>query len=306
MPLNARLYTALATPFTKEGALDKAAVERLAHYVVEQGSDGLVLMGSTGENPTLTNAEKREVVSVVKAALAGKAVELVVGCSTNNTAETIELVGQTAALGIDGVLVVCPYYNKPSQAGLFAHFDAIAASTDVPIMMYNVPSRTVVAASPETVARLAEKHHHIVGLKQSVPDMDACSHIRRLTPDTFKIWSGDDSLTLPMMALGAYGCVSVAGHLLGAPIKAMIDAAAADDFQTARQRHLACVDLFGELFFLPNPTVLKAVLGQLGVIGPTLRLPLVEPAAEDLGRIKALTKRVQALQAEHQPTTLAS
>lgn len=296
LALDAKVFTAIVTPFQPDGSLDLAALERLIPYVIEQGSNGVVVNGSTGENPTLTPEEKRLMVGRVRELLKGTSVELVVGCSTNNTQETIQNAKEAATWGADGLLVVVPYYNKPSQRGIYQHFSAIAKAVDCPLMLYNVPSRTMVSVSPQTVAELAVDHPNIVGIKQSMPDMEVFSKLRQLTPSGFKIWSGDDSLTLPMMALGAYGIVSVASHFVGRPIRDMVDAMGQNDLDKARALHLACLDVFTECFFLPNPTVVKAVLSQLGVIGPTLRLPLVEPTPEELGRVRVLVEQVKALQ----------
>lgn len=296
-PVDVDLITAIATPFTKEGVIDFAALERLTQHLIDTGSDGILVNGSTGENPTVSQDEKMAILRAVKQTIGSQPVKLIAGSATNDTRSTIDLCRENAKEGVDALLVVTPYYNKPSQQGLLAHYSAIAHGADAPVIIYNIPGRSIINMQPETMATLAERFPNIVGVKQSNPDMDQVSDIRRKTPESFRIWSGDDSMTLPMMTLGAYGTFSVAAHLTGRLIRQMIDAFKARQLETSLELHLKQMDVFKDLFFLPNPTVVKACLAQLGMMEPWMRLPLV-PVEDDAdqARIKRLVERVQQLQ----------
>lgn len=288
---NARLVTAMVTPFQSDGRVDYPALERLANYLVDTGSEGLLVNGTTGESPTLTNDEKLEIVRVVKRAVSGSNVPIMAGAGTNNTASTVEHARKVAALGVDALLIVVPYYNKPSQRGMIAHFSEVARAVEAPIIIYNIPGRCVVNMTAETMAVLAEQHANIIGVKQSNADLDQVGEITRKTPGRFKLWSGDDSLTLPMMSLGAQGVISVASHLAGRQILQMIETIEAGELVDALALQHELLDLFKELFFLPNPTVVKSCLARLGLMGGTMRLPMVEPDATEWQRIDKLLQR---------------
>jgi 4-hydroxy-tetrahydrodipicolinate synthase len=231
----------------------------------------------------------------VKGVIGQQPVKLIAGSATNDTQSTIELSRQTEKAGVDALLVVVPYYNKPSQKGMVAHFGAVAQAVSSPVIIYNIPGRSVVNMTAETMATLANAHDNLIGVKQSNPDMDLVSDIRLKTPSSFRLWCGDDSLTLPMLALGADGVFSVASHVVGTLIRQMVDAFRAQDHKTALALHLQLMPVFKELFFLPNPTVVKTCLSQLGMIEPFLRLPLVAPDADELTRITTLTATIRSL-----------
>jgi 4-hydroxy-tetrahydrodipicolinate synthase len=274
-----RVMTAMITPFDAAGAVHYAEVERLAAHLANHGTDTLVVCGTTGESPTLTWDEEFELFKVVKAAVAGKA-KVMAGTGSNSTSEAITATQKAAALGLDGSLQVVPYYNKPPQEGLYQHFSQIARATDLPIMLYNVPGRTSQNLTPETVARLADVPN-IVAIKEASGNLDQVSQIRRLTPGTFDIYSGDDSLTLPTLAVGGCGVVSVASHLVGPAMQEMIQAFEKGHNEIARQIHLELLPLSKALFSTTNPIPVKAAMGLLGwQVGPC-RPPLCE-APEDV------------------------
>jgi 4-hydroxy-tetrahydrodipicolinate synthase len=269
-----RVITAMVTPFDKEGNVHYAEAERLAAYLVANGSDGIVVCGTTGESPTLSWDEEYQLFQVVKSATAGKA-KVIAGTGSNSTSEAIEATQKAAKLGVDGSLQVVPYYNKPPQIGLYQHFEAIAAACDLPMMLYNIPGRTGQQLEPETVAKLA-KLDQIVAIKEASGNLDIVSQIRSLTPPDFAIYSGDDSLTLPILAVGGVGVVSVASHLVGNQIQAMIRAFESGQNQAATKLHLELLPLFKGLFFAPNPMPIKAALKLQGWEVGGLRLPMCE------------------------------
>jgi 4-hydroxy-tetrahydrodipicolinate synthase len=286
----ARLIPALVTPFHADETLDLAAFERVAHHCIDTGCDGLLVNGTTGEGPTLSLEEKKQLVQAAKRVIAGRNIPLMSGAGSNNTAKSVEEVKAIVAEGVDAILAVVPYYNKPSQAGMIAHFSALAqAAPTTPFVIYNIPGRCGVLMSPETMLTLHTQHPNIIGVKQSHPDMDAVSDIQRLLPPaTWTTWCGDDSLTLPMMALGAKGIISVAAHVAAAPMRLMIDAMAEGKLAEAQQHHYPLMPLFRELFFLPNPTVVKTLLHLKGMCQQSFRLPIIPPDAQELARIQAI------------------
>mgnify|MGYP000711589680 CR=1 FL=1 len=268
------VITAMVTPMVKTGAIDYDSVESLASHLVESGSDALLVAGTTGESPTLTNEEEIELVNSVKRAAANKA-KIILGAGSNSTESAIEYTKFAQKEEVDAILSVVPYYNKPNQRGMIEHFSAVAENTDLPIIMYNIPSRTGVSMLPETAAYLANKYKNIVALKQSCPDMDKVTEMKILCPDDFAIYSGDDSLTLPMLALGAHGVISVASHLFGAEVKSMIRNFKTGELLAARNMHKKLYPAFRKLFMAPNPTPIKAALAYKGFIGDYVRRPLV-------------------------------
>jgi 4-hydroxy-tetrahydrodipicolinate synthase len=276
----------MVTPFTQDGQVDYAVAEQLAEYLVTHGSDGLVLCGTTGESPTLTWDEEYQLFQVVKQAIAGRA-KILAGAGSNSTHEAIEATRKAANLGLDGTLQVVPYYNKPPQEGLYEHFKAIATAVpDLPIMLYNVPGRTGQTLLPETVARLAELSN-IVSLKDAGGNLDHTSLVRRLTPSSFTLYSGDDSLTLPMLAIGAAGVVSVASHVAGDLLKQMIGAFFQGQPQVATEIHLKLMPLFKALFATTSPIPVKAALRLQGWSVGSTRLPLSEVPSEVEAELKA-------------------
>jgi 4-hydroxy-tetrahydrodipicolinate synthase len=281
-----RVITAMITPFDQEGNVHYAEAEKLAAHLVANGSDGIVVCGTTGESPTLSWDEEYQLFQVVKAAVAGKA-KVIAGTGSNSTSEAIEATQKAAKLGVDGSLQVVPYYNKPPQAGLYQHFAAIAAACDLPMMLYNIPGRTGQQLDPETIAKLAQLDG-IVAIKEATGNLDIASQIRKLTPPDFAIYSGDDSLTLPILSVGGVGVVSVASHLVGNEIQQMIVAFESGQNQVATQLHLKLLPVFKGLFFAPNPMPVKAALKLQGWEVGGLRLPMCELPAESLPQLQQL------------------
>ncbi|NJM48011.1 MAG: 4-hydroxy-tetrahydrodipicolinate synthase [Alkalinema sp. RU_4_3] len=280
-----RVMTAMITPFDETGAVNYPEVERLAAHLANQGSDTLVVCGTTGESPTLSWDEEFELFKVVQRAVSGKA-KVMAGTGSNSTSEAIDATRKAAALGLDGSLQVVPYYNKPPQEGLYQHFKAIAQASDLPIMLYNVPGRTSQNLLPETVARLAEVPN-IVAIKEASGSLDQVSLVRRLTPPTFDIYSGDDTLTLPILAVGGCGVVSVASHLVGPRLQEMIQGFEAGQIEKARQIHLELLPLSKALFSTTNPIPVKQAMALLGWQVGQCRLPLGEAPADTVAMVKA-------------------
>jgi 4-hydroxy-tetrahydrodipicolinate synthase len=270
--------TAMITPFTEDGSVNYAVAEALAAHLTQQGTDTLVVCGTTGESPTLTWDEEYQLFQVVQQAVVGKA-KVIAGTGSNSTSEAIAATQKADKLGLDGTLQVVPYYNKPPQAGLLAHFQAIAESSpDLPLILYNVPGRTGQNLHPETVIQLA-KIPNIVAIKEASGNLDQVSQIRRSTPAEFSIYSGDDSLTLPMLAVGAQGVISVASHLAGESIQQMICAFEQGQVQLATQLHLKLFPLFKALFYSTNPIPVKMALRLQGWQVGATRPPLLDDSA---------------------------
>jgi 4-hydroxy-tetrahydrodipicolinate synthase len=269
-----RLLTAMVTPFRPDGEVDLELAARLADHLVANGSDGLVLCGTTGESPTLTWREQHELFAAVKGAVGGRA-SLLAGSGSNCTAEAVEATGEAAALGADGALVVVPYYNKPPQEGLEAHFRAVAmAAPELPLMLYNIPGRTGCSLAPDTTARLLDRPN-VVGFKAASGSTEEVSQLRALCGDRLAIYSGDDALTLPMLAVGAVGVVSVASHLVGPRIRALLQAFLTGDVAAALEEHQQLLPLCKALFCTTNPIPVKAALEISGWPVGTPRLPLL-------------------------------
>jgi 4-hydroxy-tetrahydrodipicolinate synthase len=289
-----RLLTAMITPFDREGNVDYARAEQLAVHLVENGTDTIVVCGTTGESPTLSWDEEYKLFTVLQQAIAGKA-KIMAGTGSNSTSEAIAATEKAAHLGLDGTLQVTPYYNKPPQEGLYAHFRAIAeAAPELPILLYNVPGRTGCKLEPETVAKLAEIPS-IIGIKEATGDLDQASQIRALTPAEFAIYSGDDSLTLPLMAVGAKGVVSVASHLVGNQLQTMMQSFAAGNVQEALRIHIQLFPLFKALFLTSNPIPLKVALRLLGLDTGVVRSPLVSGDADLEAKLKIVLQQVGIL-----------
>ena len=270
----AEVITAMVTPMESTGAIDYDKVESLAAHLIQNGSEALLVAGTTGESPCLTNEEEIELVNSVKRAVENKA-KIILGAGSNSTESAIEYSKFAQKEGVDAILSVVPYYNKPNQRGIVEHFSAIAQSTDLPIILYNIPSRTGVSINPETVAYLANKFDNIVGIKQSCADLDKVTEMKLMCPDNFVIYSGDDSLTLPMLSIGAHGVISVASHLFGSEIKSMIRNFKSGELIAAQNMHKKLYPVFKKLFFAPNPIPVKAALAYKGLIGEYVRKPLV-------------------------------
>ncbi len=268
------IITAMITPMNSKKEIDYNSLEKLLVHLVDNGSDALLIAGTTGESPTLTHEEEVELFSFVKAKVGSKC-KLIMGAGSNCTITAVKATQNAKAAGADAILSVVPYYNKPSQKGLLAHFSTIAESTDLPIILYNIPGRTGISMKPETIAELANKYNNIVAVKQSLADMDIITETRRLCPDDFLIYSGDDSLTLPMMSVGAYGVISVASHVIGKEMKSMINLYKSGRFEEATAMHLKLYPLFKKIFMAPNPVPIKQCLAKMGIIENYVRLPLV-------------------------------
>ena len=284
-----RVITAMVTPMDRALAVDYERAAGLAKRLVDHGSDGLVVSGTTGESPTLTDEERIRLFRTVKQAV-GDRVAVIAGTGTYDTAHSIHLTEEAERAGCDGVLLVNPYYNKPSQEGLYQHFKAIATRTRLPVMLYNIPGRTSVNCEPQTIARLAEVPN-IVAVKEASGNLDQMSHVRRLTPPSFKLYSGDDSLTLPLLAVGGAGVVSVAAHVAGREIGEMIDAFFAGQVGRATELHLRLWPLFKVLFITTSPTPVKAAMALAGFDCGGLRLPLVEATSKEREQIAAVLKQ---------------
>ena len=274
-----RLITAMITPFDDRLQVNYAKAAEVAEHLVQNGTEGIVVAGTTGESPVLSDEEKLRLFATVKEQV-GSRVSVWAGTGSNNTQHSIELSREAEKLGVDGVLLVGPYYNKPSQEGLYQHFRAIAEAINIPAMVYNIPSRTSSNILPETIARLAQIDN-IVALKESSGDMNQVSQLAYLLPEGMKVYSGDDSLTLPMMALGAYGVVSVASHLVGKDIQRMITAFNNGDTREATRIHLALYPIFKGLFITTNPVPLKEAMNILGMEVGGLRLPLTRASQQE-------------------------
>lgn len=269
------VVTAMVTPMNANREVDYNKAEELAKYLASNGSEALLVAGTTGESPTLTHEEELELLSTVKRAAAGKA-KVIFGAGSNSTETAVKMTKLAYKEGVDAILSVVPYYNKPNQQGIIEHFGAIAKAVDIPIIMYNIPGRTGVNMTPQTAAFLAKEYSNIVALKQSFPDMDTITELRSLCPEDFAIYCGDDSLTLPMLSLGAHGVISVASHVVGDEIKSLIHNFKSGQIKAARNMHQNLYPLFRKLFMAPNPVPVKAVLSRLKIIENYVRRPLVE------------------------------
>ncbi|SFA41608.1 4-hydroxy-tetrahydrodipicolinate synthase [Parageobacillus thermantarcticus] len=268
-----KIVTAMVTPFDRKGNVDFAKTTKLIDYLLENGTDSLVVAGTTGESPTLTTEEKvalfRHVVSVVN----GR-VPVIAGTGSNNTRASIELTKKAEEVGVDAVMLVAPYYNKPNQEGLYQHFKAIAESTSLPVMLYNIPGRSVVNISVDTIVRLSEIPN-IVAVKDASGNLDAMTEIIARTRDDFLLYSGDDGITLPVLSIGGAGVVSVASHIIGNEMKQMIAAFEAGELAKAAKLHQKLLPIMKGLFAAPSPVPVKTALQLKGLDVGSVRLPLV-------------------------------
>lgn len=274
-----RLSTAMVTPFDSKGNIDFDKTTQLIEHLIQSGTDSLVVAGTTGESPTLTAEEKialfRHTVKVVN-----DRIPVIAGTGSNNTRASIELSKKAEAEGVDAIMLVAPYYNKPSQEGLFQHFKIIAESTKLPVMIYNIPGRTSVLIDPKTTIRLANEVPNIMATKEASGSIDIITEIIANTEDDFLVYSGDDGLTLPILSVGGTGIVSVASHVAGNEMKEMVNAFLIGDVQTAASIHQRLLPLFRGLFAAPNPVPVKTALQMKGLDVGGVRLPLI-PLTED-------------------------
>lgn len=272
-----RLYTAMVTPMREDGSVDVEQAQALASALLDSGSDGVVVAGTTGESPTLEFEEERTLFRELLPVVHDRGGTLVAGTGSNSTATALEASEQAAAIGVDGLLLVVPYYNKPSQEGLYQHFRAVAEAVDLPCMMYNVPSRTGTNMTATTQVRLAEDVANICGTKEASGDIEQIAEIIRAAPKHFRVWSGNDGDNLAILSLGGYGAVSVLSHLVGGQIKAMYEAWDAGDTARAGEIQVRLAPLVKAMFLVGNPVPVKWALNEIGFrVGPP-RAPLVEP-----------------------------
>jgi 4-hydroxy-tetrahydrodipicolinate synthase len=287
-----RLLTAMVTPFGDDGAVDYEQAQRLARALLDSGSDGLVVAGTTGEAPTLSHDEKLKLFAAIKEAADGRGVVLA-GTGTNSTAASIELSQEAERIGVDGLLLTTPYYNKPTQEGLYRHFEAVARATSLPCVLYNIPSRTGVNVAAETTLRLS-RVPNIAGVKEASGNLVQIARIIEDAREGFRVWSGDDSMTLPILAVGGYGVIAVVSHLAGVQLHQMIDAYLAGHAAEAARLHRRLLPLMQTLMTTAsNPSPVKYALNQVGFRVGAPRLPLVEPEGSAVEQIVAEVRRQQ-------------
>jgi 4-hydroxy-tetrahydrodipicolinate synthase len=286
-------FTALVTPFVQD-QLDEAAFARLIEAQLSAGVTGVVPVGTTGESPTLNNKEHHRVIELAVKTVGGRC-KVIAGTGSNSTAEAVNLTVEAERLGADAALIVAPYYNKPTQAGLVAHYGAIASAVKIPIMLYSIPGRCGIEIGVDTVATLAERHSNIVAIKEAGGSVERVSQLRAALPAAFEILSGDDSLTIPFMSVGACGVVSVASNVAPARVAALVDAALAGDYTAARNHHFELYPLFKELFVESNPAPAKYALSLLGQMHPEVRLPLAPLADSSRARVEAALRQTGLL-----------
>ena len=281
-----RLITAMITPFDERGQVSYEEAKRLARALIDSGSDGLVVSGTTGESPTLSNEEKLRLFSEVKSAIGDRGA-VIAGTGSYNTAESIELSKEAEREGVDGLLLVVPYYNKPPQEGLYQHFKSIAGSVHLPCILYNVTSRTSLNMTDETTVRLSEVDN-IVGVKEAGSDLDQITRILRDAREGFRVWSGNDNETFYIMSVGGYGVVSVASHVVGSQIKAMMGMILEGDIESAAAEHRRLLELFKIMFVVSNPIPVKYSVRKAGFDVGEPRPPLVPPDEATAARIDAV------------------
>lgn len=286
-------YTAIVTPF-KNGKIDEAALERLIKAQIKAGVDGIVPVGTTGESPTLDYEEHAQVVELAVEFAAGK-ITVLAGTGANSTSEAVYLTEAAEEAGVDGSLQVAPYYNKPSQEGLFQHFRTVARATKLPIVLYSIPSRCGIEIGVDTVRRLAQECQNVVGIKEAGGSADRVSQLRVALDPKFDILSGDDSLTLPFMAVGAKGVISVASNIIPREIGRMVRAFTQGDVAAAQRLHARFYPVFKDLFIETNPAPVKAALAMMGSIDEELRLPLVPLSPKNREVLRATLKRCGVL-----------
>jgi 4-hydroxy-tetrahydrodipicolinate synthase len=286
------LGIALVTPFAKDGSVDYKSLIRLVEYQLDNGADFLCILATTGETPTLTAEEKQKIKETIVSLVRGR-VPILMGCGGNNTAAIIEELQTRDFQGIDGILSVCPYYNKPSQEGLYQHFKAIANATRLPVVLYNVPGRTGVNMSAATTVRLARDCENIVAIKEASGNLEQVDEIIKNKPADFDVISGDDSLTFPMVSCGAVGVISVIGNALPKEFSRMIRLQMRGEYDPARKIHHRFTDLFSLLFVDGNPAGVKFMLHEMGFIENVLRLPLVPMRIKNMQRMSEILKELK-------------
>ena len=285
------LGVALITPFAKDGSIDLASLDRLVEYQIKSGADFLCIMGTTAETPTLSADEKKMLKQHLVERVAGR-VPLLMGCGGNNTAAVVHELKTSDWSGIDGILSVCPYYNKPSQEGLYQHYSAIAKASPGPVVLYNVPGRTGVNMSAETTLRLARDFERIVAIKEASGNISQMDDIIKNKPDDFDVISGDDGITFPLITLGAVGVISVIGNALPSEFSRMVRLALKGEYSTSLTIHHKFAELFKLLFVDGNPAGVKAMLSEMGMIENVLRLPLVPTRLTTMEKISTIVREL--------------
>lgn len=279
-----QLLTAMVTPFNQAGEIDYPATSNLLEHLIENGTEAVVVAGTTGESPTLSTEEKIQLFEHVVKVVNGR-IPVIAGTGSNDTRSSIELTKKAESLGVDGIMVVAPYYNRPSQAGLYEHFKVIAEATSLPVMLYNIPGRTSVNIDVDTIVALS-KIENITSVKEASADLDAMAEIIERTDDDFYLYSGDDGLTLPVLAIGGKGTVSVSSHVVGNEMKAMIKAFTSGNLKEASSLHRKLIAVFKAMFSAPSPTPLKAALNLMDVKVGEVRLPLIPLTEEQLAYVQ--------------------
>lgn len=279
-----QVLTAMVTPFDENGEIDFQATKNLINYLIANGTDGLVVSGTTGESPTLTEEEKVKLFKFTADVVNGR-VPVIAGTGSNNTKGSIELTILAEDVGVDGIMLVAPYYNNPSQEGLYQHFKTISEVTSLPIILYNVPGRSVVNISAETVIRLS-KIANIVSIKEASGDLDAMVEIITHTPEDFSLYSGDDGLTIPVLSIGGTGVISVASHVIGNEMQTMVEHFKSGNIQEAAKDHRRLLPIMKALFAAPNPSPVKAALNLKGIPVGGVRLPMIPLNDEQLSSLQ--------------------
>lgn len=286
------LGIALVTPFNEDGSVDYQSLKRLVEYQLDNGADFLCILVTTSETPTLSKEEKTEIKKFIVELVNGR-VPIMIGCGGYNTAAIVEELKTGDFTGIDGILSICPYYNKPSQEGLYQHFKAISAATKLPVILYNVPGRTGVNMTAATTVRLAKDCKNIVAIKEASGNLEQINEIIKNKPSTFDVISGDDALTFPMISCGAVGVISVIGNALPKEFSKMIRLQFKGEYEPARKIHHKFIDLFSLLFVDGNPAGVKAMLHEMGMIKNVLRLPLVPTRISTLQKMSEIMKELK-------------
>ena len=293
-PRFGRMITAMVTPFTPDLELDLPRAQELAVKLIEEGSDAIVVCGTTGESPTVFYPQKIELFKAVIEAVGGR-VPIIANAGDNCTADSVDFAREVSRLGVDGIMAVVPYYNKPPQEGLYLHFRSIAEAVELPVILYNIPGRSVVNMEPATVLRLAHDVENIVALKQANSDLSQTAAVVDGAPEGFEVLSGDDELTLPMMGLGGTGVISVVSHVAGPQFKEMVEAQAGGNHTRALRLHLELLPLMKALFITSNPIMVKKALELEGFPVGGCRLPLIEASDEQAHELERVMRHVGVL-----------
>ena len=294
-PKFGRLVTAMVTPFGDDGKIDYKATEQVANHLIKTGTSSILVCGTTGESPTLSDEEKIDFLKCVVAVCKNRA-RVIMGAGTNDTEKSVKMVQIAQKEGADGLLVIAPYYNKPSQAGIEAHIKKVASASTLPMIVYNIPARTGVNILPETMLRIAEQCDTVHAIKDSTGNVDQAAEIAAKARDGFRIYSGDDYLTLPFLSIGACGVISVASHLVGESVAGMMAKFFSGDVDGPRSIHYKYLPLFKGLFAAPNPVCVKYALSKLGLCKEHVRLPLVPLNEDEKNTLKQILKNTGVLE----------